>query len=131
MAGVFATTLALLPFLSPTAYAEPCNSEGNLSIIFIKPWYSGLCKHGTNDVELVNIPGDIILLALNVISIAMQVAGYVAIGFVIWGGIKYIISTGDAGKTAAAKTTIQNALIGLLIVLIAVTMVDFVSKIYK
>jgi hypothetical protein len=122
---------ALLPFMAPTVQAAKCASEDKLTIISIKPWYSGVCKDGTDEVEITKIPGDIILIVLNLLSIAMQVAGYVAVGFVIWGGIKYVISTGDSGKTAAAKTTIQNALIGLLLVLIAVTMVDFVGNIYK
>lgn len=129
--GVLACLVALLPVVAPIAYADTCKSETSLAIISIKPWYSGLCKTGTDDVQIVKIPDDFIVLALNLLSIAIQVAGYVAVGFVIWGGIKYILASGDSGKIASAKNTIQNALIGLLIVLVAVTMVDFVTGLYS
>ncbi len=85
-----------------------------------------LCKPGTDDVEITDIPDDIVVLALNVLSIAIQVAGYAAVGFVIWGGIRYMLADGESSKIASAKTTILNALVGLLIVLVAIAIVNFV-----
>lgn len=125
-----------MPLVNQTALAAgKCAFESDplstLPILTIKPWYSGVCKPGTNDVEIVSIPGDIVIIMLNVLSIGMQLAGYAAVGLVIWGGIKYILANGESGKIAAAKSTIQNALIGLLIVLAAVTIVDFVANLYK
>lgn len=129
---IYALALSsLAPIATPTAYATRCNSEGRLSIISIKPWYSGLCKAGTDDVEIKKLPDDIVVLGLNLLSIAIQIAGYAAVGLVIWGGVKYILASGEASKITSAKTTIQNALIGLLIVLVAVTLVDFVTNLYK
>lgn len=128
---LFASIYALFPLQLSTAYAAKCKSENSLSIISIKPWYSGVCKEGTDQVEITSIPGDIIVIILNVLSIAMQLAGYAAVGLVIWGGVKYILANGESGKVASAKSTIQNALIGLLIVLIAITIVDFVTNLYK
>ncbi len=125
---ISAFLLSVSPAIMPTALAADCKSEVNL-IIVIKPWYSGLCKAGTNDVEVKDI-NDVIVIALNVLSIAFQLAGYAAIGLVIWGGIKYVLSEGDSGKIKSAKTTIQNALVGLLIVLAAVTLVDYVAGLY-
>lgn len=127
---ISAFLLSVSPAIMPTALADTCNSENGLAIIAIKPWYSGVCKTGTNDVEIKTIPDDIIVIALNVLSIAFQLAGYAAVGLVIWGGIKYVLSNGDSSKIASAKTTIQNALIGLLIVLAAVTLVDYVTGLY-
>jgi type IV secretion system pilin len=128
---LFAGMFALFPLQPTTTFAGKCKSEDGLTIVSIKPWYSGVCKEGTDDIEIENIPGDVIIIALNVITIAVQLAGYAAVGLVIWGGIKYIMSNGDSGKISSAKSTIQNALIGLLIVLIAVTIVDFVIKLYE
>jgi hypothetical protein len=126
-----AAAVALFPLQAPHALADTCKSEDGLTILSIKPWYSGVCKDGTDDVEIKDIPGDIIHIGLNLLSIAIQIAGYAAVGLVIWGGIKYILANGDSGKITAAKTTIQNALIGLLIVLVAVTLVDFITKLYE
>jgi cytochrome bd-type quinol oxidase subunit 2 len=41
--------------------------------------------------------------------------GYLAIGFVMWGGIQYMTAQGDPGKVARGKKTITNAVIGLII----------------
>ncbi len=122
LSGVF----SLFSPLSPTAHAAKCSSEDTLTLLSIKPWYSGVCKDGTDEVEIKDIPDDIIVIGLNLLSIAILLAGYAAVGLVIWGGIKYILANGESGKIASAKTTIQNALIGLLIVLVALTIVNFV-----
>lgn len=129
--AIFAFMYSLFPVMATVAQAAKCKSEDGLTIISIKPWYSGVCKAGTDDVEISSIPGDIIVIALNVLSIAFQLAGYAAVGLVIWGGIKYILANGEASKIVAAKTTIQNALIGLLVVLVAVTIVDFITNLYQ
>ncbi len=126
LSGLFSA----FPLSSPSAQAAACKSENGLTLLSIKPWYSGVCKAGTDQVEIKKVPEDIIVIGLNLLSIAIGLAGYAAVGLVIWGGVKYVLSEGDSGKVAAAKKTIQNALIGLLIVLIAVTMVDFVTNLY-
>jgi len=122
---ILAIVFSVLPLIQSTAFAAKCKSEDGLTIISIKPWYSGLCKAGSDDVEITKIPNDLIVLGLNLLSIAVQLAGYAAVGLVIWGGIRYMLANGESSKIASAKTTIINALIGLLIVLIAITLVDF------
>lgn len=112
-------------FLSPMTYAAACNNENGF--LGIKPWYTGLCKGGTNDVEIKNLPGDIVIIILNVFSILIVVISYAAVAMVIFGGIKYVISVGDPAKTTAARHTIQNALIGLLLSLTALAIVNFVT----
>ncbi|MDO5480859.1 MAG: pilin [Candidatus Saccharibacteria bacterium] len=52
-------------------------------------------------------------------NVAYALAAVVAMGFIIWGGIQYINSTGDPGKAAKAKNTIVFAVIGLVVVLLA------------
>lgn len=110
--------------IGQTAYAGTCKPAQKF--LTIDPWYFGLCKDNTSDVEITRIPEDIVVIALNVISIAIQLGGYVAIGYVMWGGTRYITANGDSGKIASAKTTIMNALIGLLLTLSAVAIVNFV-----
>lgn len=129
LAILVAAVLQLTPLIpAQVASAAACKSE--VSFLGIPPWYSNLCKEGTNDVE-VEDPGDAaVIILLNLVGIAMRLAGYGAIGFVIWGGIQYVIANGDASKLASAKKTILNALIGLLITLSAVAIVTFVSGIY-
>lgn len=114
-------------FASPTLLAADCLNKDDQRVLGIDPWYAGVCKEGTNDVAIQNMPDDVVIIALNLISIAIQIGGYVAVGFVMWGGIRYMIANGDSGKIASAKLTIQNALIGLLIALSAVAIVKFIA----
>lgn len=75
-----------------------------------------------------NFPGDITLVLLALLDDILRLAGLVAIGYVIWGGISYVTSRGEPDATKRAQTTIMNALIGLVISLISVVGVAFVGN---
>lgn len=112
-------------FASPVLYAGNCAKS--TTFLGVPAWYTGVCKDGTNDVEIKSLPGDIIKIVLNVFSIFLVVISYIAVAMVIFGGIKYVISTGDPNKATEARQTIQNALIGLLLALAALAIVNFVT----
>lgn len=59
----------------------------------------------------------------------LVLAGVVALTFVIYGGLKYIISGGDSSETEAAKSTILYAVIGIVVIGIAAVIVNFVANI--
>ena len=75
--------------------------------------------------ECIN-PGTMIT---NAISWAIAVVGFVAVIFVVYGGITYTTSAGDPSKVQKAKQMILYALIGLIIVALAEIIVAFVSGI--
>lgn len=52
--------------------------------------------------------------------------GVVAVGFIIYGGFLYILSSGDPGKIRKAKDTLLYAIIGVVVVLIAFVITQFV-----
>lgn len=52
--------------------------------------------------------------------------GIIAVVMLIWGGIRYIVSGGDAKKVTDAKNTILYAIIGLVIAFLAYAIVQFV-----
>lgn len=58
-------------------------------------------------------------------------AGLVAAGFIVYGAINYITANGDAGKATAAKQTITNAVIGLVLVLLAAAITNFIAGAIK
>lgn len=118
--------LGFVPTFTQTAYAAPCANEPK--ILTVEPWYHDLCKAGTSDVEVGSNPAEFAgQVGINLLSIALQLAGYLAVGFVIWGGMKYILAAGDPGKLGSAKTIIQNALIGLLLALSAVAILNLIT----
>ncbi len=114
--------------LGSTAYAVPCDTSKS-KILGIEPWYRGLECEGGSPV-LTNISEAVTTIILNIINIIFSIVGYVAVGFVIWGGIRYMIAGGEPGNITSARKTIQNALIGLLIALSALAIVNFVIGLY-
>ncbi len=71
--------------------------------------------------------GDVLLVGLGVIDILIRIAALVAVGFVLFGGIKYITSQGSPEGTKSAQNTILNALIGLAIAIVASAVVAFLG----
>lgn len=59
---------------------------------------------------------DLGLLISNAIGVALIIAGILVFVFLVWGGIQWITSGGDKGKTEEARSRITAALIGLAVV---------------
>lgn len=72
-------------------------------------------------------PAAIGKVLLAVVEILLRLAGLVAVGFVIYGGIRYVLSLGNPETTKAARSTIINALIGLAIAASATAIVNLVA----
>lgn len=72
--------------------------------------------------------GAFVLIGLAIIDMLLRIGGIVAVAFVIYGGIQYVTSQGESDKTAKARGTIINALIGMAICMISVALVSFVGK---
>ena len=121
------------------AFAAAC-SAGNF---FLPTWYAYLVKAGrmvtkndaVNNVQYCDLngklmwkEGDLVLVALGILDIVLRIAGMVAVAFVIWGGIQYITSEGQPDKTKDAQQTIINALIGLVIAIISVSVISFIGN---
>lgn len=66
-------------------------------------------------------------IGLAVVEILLRLASIVAVIFVFYGGISFVISEGNPDKTAKAKNTVFNAIIGLIITIIASAGVNFIG----
>lgn len=60
------------------------------------------------------------------IDVAFGAAGLVTVIFLIIGGYRYITSQGNAEQIEGAKATIINAVIGLIIILVAFLLVNYI-----
>lgn len=67
------------------------------------------------------------LLISNALSIALMLAGILVFVFLVWGGIQWIMSGGDKGKTEEARNRITAALVGLAIVAAAWAVMQLIS----
>ncbi|MEX0668676.1 MAG: pilin [Candidatus Saccharimonadales bacterium] len=114
-----------LPYISSlfSSSHDICQSSSN--ILAFPNWYRGLrCD---NDSPALTEFADIWIILGNVIEIGLRVAALVAVGFIIYGGIRYIMSQGNPDALTAAKKTVTNAVIGLLLAILATTIVGFIA----
>jgi hypothetical protein len=68
-------------------------------------------------------PGSLIA---SLIYFVFVVAVILALGFLVWGGIKWLTSGGDKDSVAGARNTIIAAIIGLVIIFLAYAILNFV-----
>jgi heme/copper-type cytochrome/quinol oxidase subunit 2 len=62
-----------------------------------------------------------------VVDDLLQIAGLVALAFVIVGAVKFITSEGNSDNAANARTTIINSLAGLAVCIVATVLVNFIG----
>ena len=121
IASSIAVTVALVfsgvGLLAMPAYAAPIDKvcEG-IDIVT----GSEECNKGETTIDSVWV------MARDVINWILIAAGIIAVGFIIWAGIRYVISGGDAEKVKKAKNTLLYAIIGLLIAALALVIVNLV-----
>lgn len=130
-----ATSVTLLP---QDTYAAACEQPGQ-HILGLRAWYDGIATDdpATGSCTVPsdafkgedNIRKNVWLIVLNIASSILGVVGYLAICFVIWGGYQYILARGDPGKVVRGKKTIVNALIGLVVCVLASTISGMIADI--
>lgn len=110
-----------------------CGDSGTILGVF-KPWYYGIAVGGPGACTIPSptTPDEqrafVWTIAMNIVENFIAVAGLVAVGFVIYGGILFMLSTGDPGKAAEARKTIINALAGAIVAGTAVVLVNVVAR---
>lgn len=150
LCGIFVAMMSLFSTVSLSVLtAEPTYAEIKFeddfkleaqacehSILGLRPWYAGLvgrkdgsstCVVGTPIED--DLPLFVWTIVLNILADAMIVAGYVSLGFVIYGGYEYIMSAGEPSKVARGKKTLISAAIGLIISILATTIVNIIISV--
>jgi hypothetical protein len=137
--GFMMPVLAVSAAIAPPASAAACDTG---SLTFFPRWYDGLCdgkgnikspqqmSGGSGDAagQTANKLGAwVTIIALNIVAMLLYAVGYVSLGFIIYGGFKYMTSGDNSSGTAAARKTILNAVIGLILSIMAVAIVNFVA----
>lgn len=114
-----------------SVFAAGCKSGNLLGII--PPWYKYL-EFDTDcsiKMDLAQNPAQFWLVGFGIIDILLRVAGIVAVGYVIYGGFRYMTSQGEPDKLKKAQGTIVNALIGVAITVLATSVVTFLVEQFK
>ena len=65
------------------------------------------------------------------IAFAILLAGFLSIVFMLWGGIRFIVSGGKEDKVKSAMHSIRYALIGLVITILSITIINLVGRVFN
>lgn len=104
-----------------TTFAAKCDG-------FLLPtWYKYLDTNSKCEIQNFEFPGHLPGILLAVVEILLRIGTIAAVGFVIYGGFMYMTSQGEPDKAANARHTIINAVIGLVIALLATGIVSFIG----
>ena len=121
----------LLPNVSLLADANSCSKP----FLGLETWYHFLpasdfnsnCAMNSNFNVLGSNSG-FLLIALAVLDDLIRIAALAAVGYIIWGGVQYVVSQGAPDQTKKAQHTIINALIGLGVAIVASSVVAFIGN---
>ena len=112
---------ALQQFADKTA--TQCNVKGFLGF---KPWYQYLTLDD-NCVPKLAALNDVWNVAAAIFEMILRVGTLVAVGFIIFGGIKLSMAQGEPEHIKNAKDTIINAVVGAVITFLAATIVSIIA----
>lgn len=111
--------------------------ECDAYLLTLPAWFNGLAGKNGGECTVVSpqaLGSDegalgrfIWIIGLNVLQILLQIVAYLSVGFIIYGGFVYLTSAGRSDKITRGREMIQNAVIGLVISLLAVALVAFVG----
>lgn len=76
----------------------------------------------------VNTDANIKTLVTNILTIVFYVAGVLAVVYLIYSGILYITAAGNPDSAKKGQQGIINAIIGIIIVILAIVIVTAVSN---
>ena len=119
LAAVTVFAVGATTFATP-AYAADCKVTGGLKA-------ADSCAKGVQEengpTSLFDGDSPIFTTAINIM---LFIIGILSVIMLIYGGIRYVLSSGDSGAVTNAKNTIMYAIIGLVIAILAYAIVNFV-----
>jgi len=65
---------------------------------------------------------------IRIVNSFLYFAGALAVFYLIYGGVLYITAGGDAEKATKGRTAVINAIIGVVIILLALVILGWVKK---
>lgn len=96
------------------------------------PWNYYLQMDPNNACQITNFHllggnSSLLLIGLAILDDLFQLAGVLAVAFIVYSGFQFVLSQGAPDEAAKARTTAINALVGLGISLVAITFVSYLG----
>jgi small-conductance mechanosensitive channel len=110
-------------------FAAPCQPKGDF--LGFPTWYKYLeGRVETNPpgcAVVLSGLGDIWLILLAIIEMLIRLAAIAAVVYIVYSGIRLINARGNPEKITSARIAIQDALVGLVIAIIAIALISFIG----
>jgi hypothetical protein len=138
--AVLVFLFCLLFVFSPKTYAATqaqCDADRNATLVGLPKWYkyiestpddTGKCTLNFSGDDNESKLNSALPIGIAILEIMLRLAGVVAVIMVFWGGFKYITAQGNPDNAKGARTTIINAMIGLVIVILSTAIVSFIGR---
>ncbi len=114
--------------LQPISSLPACN-KGN--VVGLPTWYkyldTAIVKGKPICNPVISELKDFWLIGLAIVEILLRLSTLIAIGYVMHGGFRFITARGDPEKITKARTMSVDALVGLVVAIIAAASVSFVA----
>ncbi len=109
-------------------FAAAC-SGGNF--LGFPKWYKYLPGHvdpntGVCTPQLTSL-NDVWLIVAAILELLLRVAALAAVIMILYGGTQFVMTRGEPDKATQARHTLMNAIVGLVIAVIAATTVSFIA----
>lgn len=116
-----------LLFFAPTAYAKTAADCKSQDFFGIPTWYEYLSFDDSCN-PTTDAANSVVLILFAAMDILLYIGGFIAAFYIIYGGYQFILAQGSPDKISSARQTILNAVIGLVILLVASQIAGFVAK---
>lgn len=120
MKRFFQTFLIAAGLIGSFAVVAPASDAGAINV------FGGCSGNGGTEVCSARSRDGVNDIVQTVIDLLFWVIAIIAVVMIIVGGIKYVVSNGDASKITSAKNTVLYSVVGLVVALLAYAIVGFV-----
>ena len=118
-----------LNFTATKIFAQACTESNFLGI---KPWYQYIKRAPINGYCTLDFQsqgvGTVWLVLAGILDILLRLGTMVAVAFFIFGAIKMITSQGSPDQIKSARNTMVNAVVGLVICVVATWVTAFLME---
>lgn len=127
LALLLTSVFVVAPQASAAPIGQMAASACSSNFLGFPAWYEHLPIDNQCRVQITEL-NHIWVIVLNVIDMLVRAAGLVALVYIVWSGYRYMRSQGDPSVVGEAKSTLTNAIIGLVVVILAVGIIEFVAR---
>jgi hypothetical protein len=130
----------MLPTIIQTFAAATSTVCNKPTLFGLESWYaylpfswSSITDHcevnfPTGPMQVLGAHSAFLGIGLAILDDLIRVAALVAVGYVIYGGIQYMTGNGSPDSVKRAQSTIINALVGLVIAILAASIVSYIGN---